>query len=44
MTRKQITTITVALFHDGIEVEKLSARAKAELRAAVDTLLAVTTE
>ena len=40
MTRKQIKTITCALFHDGIEVGKLPEKAKNELREAVDLLLA----
>ena len=41
MTRKQIRTVTSALFHDGIDVDKLSAKAKAELRKAVEALLEV---
>lgn len=41
MTKRQIQTLTFALFHDGLDVDKLSAKAKAELRAAVATLLAI---
>jgi hypothetical protein len=41
MTKRQIQTLACALFHDGLDVDKLSARAKAELRAGVATLLAV---
>jgi len=41
MTKRQIKTITCGLFHEGIEVNKLSAKAKAELRNAVETLLEV---
>lgn len=40
MTRAQIRTVASALFHDGIEVEMLSERAKDELREAVEILLA----
>lgn len=40
MTRKQIKTIARALFHGGIDVDSLSKVAKAELRAAVEILLA----
>jgi uncharacterized protein YgbK (DUF1537 family) len=39
MTGKQIKTIACALFHDGIDVEKLSETARAELRRAVEILL-----
>lgn len=42
MTQKQIKTITYALFHDGIDVEKLSEKAKVELRKAVGLLLSIT--
>jgi hypothetical protein len=41
MNKQQIQTIACALFHDGIDVEKLSEKAKAELRRAVEVLLAV---
>ncbi len=40
MTRKQIKTLILALFHDGIVVDKLSHKAKAELRKAIDILIA----
>jgi uncharacterized protein YgbK (DUF1537 family) len=40
MTRKQIKTVACALFHDEIDVDKLSDKAKAELRKAVEVLLA----
>lgn len=40
VTKKQIKTITCALFHDGIDIEKLSEAAKVELRDAVKILLA----
>lgn len=40
MTRKQINTIASALFHDGMDVDALTEEAKAELREAVDVLLA----
>jgi hypothetical protein len=40
MTRKQIKAITCAIFHDGIVVDKLSDKAKDELRKAVAVLLA----
>jgi hypothetical protein len=43
MTRKEIRTLASGLFHEGIEVEKLSDKAKAELREAVEVLLAVKT-
>ena len=39
MSKAQARIIFAALFHDGIDVDRLSAKAKAELRAAIDTLL-----
>lgn len=41
MTRAQIRTVTCALFHDGIDMDKLSDEAKAELREAAETLLSI---
>lgn len=40
MTQKQIKTVACALFHDGIDVDKMSEKAKDELREAVEILLA----
>lgn len=40
MTKEQIRTVTCGLFHEGIEVDELSEKAKAELREAVEVLLA----
>ena len=40
MTRKQIKIVARALFHEGIDVDKLSNEAKTELREAVEILLA----
>ena len=39
MSPAQIKTIAYALFHDGLDVDKLSNKARAELRKAVETLL-----
>lgn len=35
-----LRTLAIALFHDGIDVDKLSKTARAELRAAMNVILA----
>lgn len=44
MTKEQIRTVTCGLFHEGIEVDKLSEKAKDELREAVEILLAAVSQ
>ena len=41
MTRAQARLILVALVHDGMDVGKLTAKAKQEIRDAVDVVLAL---
>ena len=42
MTKEQAKLILIALFHDGIDVEKLTKKAKREMREAVDAVLDAT--
>ncbi len=39
MTRQQARTIACGLLHDGIRADKLSPKARAEVRAALDVIL-----
>lgn len=41
MTREDATIITCGLLHDGIDVDKLSRKARDEIRAAIERLLAL---
>lgn len=39
MTRQQARTIACGLLHDGIQADKLSPKARGEIRAALDVIL-----
>lgn len=42
MTREDARVIFAGLFHDGLRVDDLTARARAEIKAALDVILKVT--
>jgi hypothetical protein len=44
MTKQQAKTIACGLLHDGIDADKMTAKGRAEVRVALETLLALSTQ